>query len=175
MDDTLIVFYSYTGNSRRLAQMLSAQQGWPMGEVVELHPRSGGFTGFVRCIADSLLHLRPCVLYRGPQPSSFKTVVLVAPIWLQQLAGPMRSFLADKRSSIRQSAVFTTMGGRGASNGVAEIAHIPGKDPVLAEVATARDVEDGSCAAMVEAFGKSLRLPGDAPPVRSPIWSPEAG
>jgi hypothetical protein len=175
MSRTLVVFYSYTGNSRQLAKLLSAQHGWPVGEVFEQHPRSGGMTGFLRCVADSLFHLRPAVIYRGPDPADYKTVVLVSPVWLQQLCGPMRSFLRDKRDRIVRAAVFSTMGGRGASNAVAEIANILGRDPIVAEVATARDVEDGSCAAAAEAFGNSVALPGDATPARPAVWSPEAG
>lgn len=174
MDSILIVFYSYTGNSRRLAQLLAAQRGWPVGEVLERRPRSGAF-GYLRCAADSLLARRPAVKYEGPDPAGFATVVLVAPIWLGRLAGPMRSFVADKRESIRRAAVLTTMGSRGASNAVAEIARLLGKDPVLAEVVTARETEDGSCAAAVEAFGRALQAPADAPPVRPAMWSPEAG
>lgn len=174
MAGTLIVFYSYTGNSRRLAQLLAAQRDWPVGEVVEKHPRSSGMWGFLRCAADSLFHRRPSVSYQGPEIADFGTVVLVAPIWLGQLAGPMRSFAASNRAWIKRAAVLTTMGGRGASNAVAEIAQILGKDPVLTEVVTAREVGDGSCAAAVEAFGKALQVPADAPPVRPVTWSPEA-
>lgn len=174
MDSTLIVFYSFTGNARRLAQLLAAQRGWPVGEVIERRPRSGA-TGFLRCVADSLFARRPAVKYEGPDPADFATVVLIAPIWVGRLAGPMRSFVADKRQWIRRAAVLTTMGARGASNAVAEIARLLGRDPVLAEVVTARETEDGSCAAAVEAFGQALQAPADAQPVRPAMWSPEAG
>jgi flavodoxin len=30
MANALVVFYSYTGTSRKLAQLLAAQQGWPL-------------------------------------------------------------------------------------------------------------------------------------------------
>jgi hypothetical protein len=33
MDTVLVVTYSYTGISRSLAELMCAQQGWPMGEV----------------------------------------------------------------------------------------------------------------------------------------------
>jgi flavodoxin len=174
MSSTLVVVYSYTGNSRRLAQLLAAQRGWPMGEITEVKPRSG-VLGFFECVRDSLFHWRPAVKYKGPDPAGFTTVVLVAPIWLQQLAGPMRSFVAQERRSIKRVGVLTTMGARGSSNAAAEVAQILGKDPVLAEAVTAREVEDGGWAAAVEGFGKMLQLPGDTAPVRPAVWSPEAG
>jgi hypothetical protein len=171
---TLIIFYSLTGNSRRLAQLVSAQSGWPVGEIVEKRPRAASGWGFARCVLDSVFHRRPAVHYRGPEPGSFTSVVLIAPIWMEELAGPMRSFVANEKEHLRRIAVLTTMGGRGGSNAVAEIAALAGRDPVLSEAVTARAVADGSCAQGVEAFAKSVERSGPGEPVRPAMWSPVA-
>jgi len=171
MDSILVVFYSNTGNSRRLAQLLSTQKGWPTGEVVEQHPRSS----MLRSVLDSLLRRRPAVQYKGPDPTGFRTVVLVAPIWMYRLASPMRTFVHDWRKQLDRVAVLVTMGRRGGSNAAAEIGNILGHDPVLSEVVTARAIEDGSCAEAVNAFGDALVPPAGVPPVRPAVLSPEAG
>jgi hypothetical protein len=173
MDSTLVVAYSYTGNSRRLALLLCAQKGWPFGEVIEERPRAGGW-GTLRCMLDSLLRARPTVRYEGPEPADFRTVVLVAPIWVGQLAGPMRAFVNAYRDRLQRVALMITMGGQGASNAVAEVARILGRDPVLAEAVTARAVEDGSCAFAVNAFGTALLPPQPGVPLRAATLSPEA-
>jgi flavodoxin len=166
MPSTLIVFYSYTGNSRRLAQLLAAQQGWPVGEIIEVHPRSGNMMGNMRCALDSVLGRRPAVFYRGPELAGFETVVLVAPVWLQQLAGPMRSFVANESKHIGRAAVLLSMGAQGGANAIAEIASILGHDPLVSEVVTARQFEDGSCAQAVDAFGKAVSQARPGAPVR---------
>ena len=89
MDGILVVFYSYTGTSRRLVQLLCSQLGWPSGEIVEERTRSGA-SGTLRCMADSLLRRQPRIRYQGPDPRDFGTVVLVSPIWAYRLASPMR-------------------------------------------------------------------------------------
>jgi hypothetical protein len=170
MDSTLVVAYSYTGNSRRLAQLLCAQKGWPLGEVIEERPRAGAW-GTLRCILDSALRARPTVHYRGPEPADFRTVVLVAPIWVGQLAGPMRAFVNAYRDRLQRVALIVTMGGQGASNAVAEVARILGRDPVLTEAVTARAVEDGSCALAVNAFGTALLPPQSGVPLRVAMGS----
>ena len=175
MDRTLVVFYSYTGTSRRLVQLLCSQLGWPSGEVVEERARSGA-SGALRCVADSLLRRQPPIRYQGPDPADFGTVVLVSPIWAYRLASPMRSFVADRRDDLQQIAVLSVMGGSGAPNAVAEIGHLLGRAPLLAAAFTTREVEDGSCAGRLEAFGHALRACSrDSQPVRPASWSPLAG
>lgn len=48
-----------------------------------------------RRVLDSLLRRRPGIRYQGPDPADFRAVVLVSPIWMYRLAGPMRSFVVD--------------------------------------------------------------------------------
>lgn len=158
MDSILVVCYSYTGTARRLAQLLCSHHGWPLGEVVEEHPR-GGAAGTLRCVLDSLLRRHPAVRYEGPDPEDFHSVVLVSPIWMYRLAGPMRSFVAAHREALRRVAVILTMGSGGASNAVAEIAHVLGHAPILVGAFTSQEVEGGSGTARLLAFGDELVPP----------------
>ena len=92
MSEILVISYSNTGTSRRLAQMLCQQQGWPMAEISEVQPRCG-FSGQLSCLLDSWMRRRPPIFYMGPPPNEYDAVVLVAPVWSWRLAGPVRSFL----------------------------------------------------------------------------------
>ena len=156
MDSILVVCYSYTGVSRRAAQLLCSQEGWQLGTITDKHPR-----GTFRCILDSLLRRHPEVRYEGPDPGSFRTVVLISPIWMYRLAGPMRSFVSTHREALRRVAVISTMGSAGASNAVAEIAGLLGRPPVLSAAFTQRSLEDGSSTSDLLAFGERL-LPAAA-------------
>ena len=80
MSKILAVVYSYTGTSRRLAQLLVAQQQWPLGEVRDARPRSG-VAGASRCLLDSFFHRHPEIRYNGPNLNEFDAVVLISPIW----------------------------------------------------------------------------------------------
>ena len=95
MDSILVVFYSYTGVSRRAAQLIAAHYDWPMGEIRDARLRAG-FLGGLRCLLDSLFRRRPAIRYEGPDPAGFRTVILISPIWAYRMAGPMRSFLAER-------------------------------------------------------------------------------
>lgn len=153
---TLIVCYSNTGTSRRVADLLSGKFQWPRGEVSEARSRAGT-VGTLRCVMDSLLRRHPSIRYEGPDPRGFETVVLIAPIWLAELAGPMRSFVRDHAAGLKRVAVISVMGGQGATNAFAEIDRILGRPPILSTSFTARAVDDGSYASALEAFGGAVR------------------
>lgn len=155
MTKVLVVSYSYTGTSRRLAQLLRDQQGWEVAEIREARPRRGAL-GNLRCLLDSLLRRCPEIRYDGPLPRHFDTVVLVSPIWGQRLAGPMRSFVTRRRDHLPDVVVVSVMGGSGAPNAVAEIGLIIGRAPILDIALTMREINDGNCAERLRRFGTAV-------------------
>ena len=155
-DKTLIVCYSNTGTSRRVADLLSGKFQWPHGEVSEARSRAGT-AGTLRCVADSLFRRHPAIRYEGPDPRGFDTVVLIAPIWLSRLAGPMRTFVRDHASGLKQVAVISVMGGKGAAKAFTEIGRILGRLPILSTSFTARAVGDVSYSTGLEVFGRVVR------------------
>ena len=158
MDSILVVNYSYSGVSRRAAQLLASHHGWPLGTIEDRRPRIGA-SGTWRCVLDSLLDRRPRIRYSGPVPEEFRTVVLVSPIWVYRLAGPMRSFLHEHR--LRRVAVVVTMGSAGASNAFAEVRRLTGKNPIETLALTAREVDTGSGTTRLIEWGDRLQ-PGRA-------------
>ena len=153
---TLIVCYSNTGISRRVADLLSSKFKWPCGQVSEARSRTGA-AGMLRCVMDSLFKRHPAIRYEGPDPRGFETVVLIAPIWLAELAAPMRSFVRDHARGLKYVAVISVMGGQGATNAFAEIDRILGRPPILSTSFTARAVDDGSYSSALEVFGSAVR------------------
>ena len=172
MSKILVVVYSYTGTSRRLADLLCDEQGWPMAVITDARPRSGAL-GMWRCLLDSWLRRQPPINYAGLPPDGFDAVVLVAPIWASRLAGPMRTFVASRHESLPEIAVASVMGGSGAPNAIAEIGRLVGRAPILSTAFTTREVEDGGCTARLRAFGDGVRAAKAAAVTRPAIWSPQ--
>lgn len=173
-DRTLIVSYSNTGTSRRVAELLSSQFQWPRGEISELRSRTGA-AGILRCMADSLFRRHPVIRYEGADPQGFENVVLIAPIWMYRLAGPMRSFVRDHAPNLKRVAVISVMGGRGATNAFAEIDRILGRPPVLSTSFTAREVDDGSYSSSLSVFGGAVLNNGAKKEATRPVTlSPSA-
>ena len=121
---------------------------------------------------DSLLRRNPEIRYNGPDPGDFRTVVLIAPIWMYQLAGPMRSFLAREKNKLQRVAVIVTMNAAGASNAFGEVAALLGRSPIRTAAVTARSIEDGSGTGALLDFGAALQPGSTARPLpRQRAWS----
>lgn len=155
MSKVLVVVYSFAGASRRVAQLLSQQQGWQLAEIRTVRPRSG-VLGALRCLLDSLFGRCPEISYDGPLPRQFDAVVLVSPIWAQRLAGPMRSFVVRRRDHLPEVAMVSVMGARGAPKAVAEVGRIVGRTPFLSIAFTTREVDDRSFATRLQVFGTAV-------------------
>lgn len=152
MDSILVVCYSYTGRSRRAAQILCSRHGWPLAEILDTAPRTPG-----RCFLDSVLRRRPAIRYSGPDPADFHTVVLVAPVWVYRLAGPMRTFVARHRQALSRVAVVATMNAAGAKNVFDEVSRMLGHRPIGVAALTERELGDQSGSVKLFGFADGLQ------------------
>jgi hypothetical protein len=172
MRQVLVVVYSYTGTSRRVAQRLAAERGWPIGEVIDAKPRSG----WLRCVLDSVFRRRPAIRYAGPDPAGFDAVVLVSPIWVEGLAAPMRTFVVEQAVKLREFAVVSVMGSKGAPNAVAEIARLIGRPPLLHAAFKRLELDDDGVVARIGVFARAVERAQAAAPTSSPTaaWTTSA-
>lgn len=180
MARTVIASYSRTGTAGCVADQLQALTGWPCVKVVELKPRTG-LLGDLRCVLDSLLQRRPHYETCGADLAGCSHLVVIAPIWLGQLASPMRSLLHDvfdagRNPGVERVSFVAVMGGQGGFNAGDEIQAIVGKParPVLA--LQQLEVMNGSCIANLLAFKEQVlaEQSGGEKPVRAVWLSPEA-
>lgn len=174
MGKVLVVIYSLTGTSRRLAQQLCSQQSWPMGEVREARARRG-LSGIWKCLIDSWLRRTPEIAYSGPPPIAFDTVVLVSPIWIYRLAGPMRTFVSSRKSQLPDVAVISVMGGAGAAHAEAEVSDLLGRPLILGTAFTQKEVQDRRCSDRLKSFASALETAQELQTSpRSHVWKPQA-
>lgn len=158
MSDILVISYSNTGTSRRLAQMLCEQQGWPMAEIKEAHPRCG-LSGQLRCLLDSWLRRRPPICYVGPPPNEYDAVILVAPVWSWRLAGPVRSFVKLMNEQLPDLALISVSQGIDTKGVISELNSLLGYHPVLSATFTPDEIHNNkNCLDRLQFFGKATQL-----------------
>lgn len=157
MSEILVISYSNTGTSRRLAQMLCQQQGWPMAEISEVHPRCG-FSGQLNCLLDSWMRRRPSISYTGPPPNEYDAVVLVAPVWSWRLAGPVRSFVKLMNEQLPDIAMISVAESLETRSVISEISSLMGYCPVSNTTFTPDEINDGRCLERLQIFGKETEL-----------------
>ena len=77
---TLVVFYSRSGTTRRIAQTLSAALKCDLEEITEPRPRTG-FLGYIRSLLEARRKLPSDIAPKTHDVSSYDLVVIGTPVW----------------------------------------------------------------------------------------------
>ncbi|AZT89204.1 flavodoxin family protein [Caldicellulosiruptor changbaiensis] len=103
----LIVFYSLTGNSRKVAQALSKVLRCEIVEIKESSSRKSIF-GFLRSGYEAITKKIVPIEDIDKDFSKYDHVIVVSPIWAGNLPSPVRSFLKRYLVFIKNiSFIFT--------------------------------------------------------------------
>ncbi len=110
--DTLIVYYTRTGSNEGIAEYIQANIPHSQVAALTTEDDRSGFFGFITCMLDQWLDRDAPINDLSLKTSEKSVIVLCAPIWLQNLSSPARTFI--KQVDLKDKAVylFITYGGR---------------------------------------------------------------
>ena len=153
----VVVFFSYSGNSRRTAEHLAGVLEADLIEIVERKPRRRSVSGYWRGIFDSGFRRKPEILpTRSILPD--ERVILCAPIWVGRLCGPVRTWLSEQQSRITALVWVPHSGFLTAwPRAIEEIAAFIGHRPDAMMGIGARDVYSGNAEIKAAEFAARLR------------------
>ena len=155
MSRVLIVYYSRTGTVRRAAAQLRQITGWEIAEVRDHRPRAG-LGGDLRCVFDALFGRCAPYAYDGPAMGGFDRLVVLAPIWLDGLASPMRAWLRSADRPDRRVSLVCVMARHGAFRAADEVTTILGEAPEPVVALAQSEVLDGRCAAALASLAATI-------------------
>lgn len=128
MNKILVVYYSRSGNTGRVAREIAAELDADCEAIVD-HAERRGLRGYRRCTYEAWFG-RPAQIDRPVNPiAGYDLVIVGTPIWCLSLSSPVRAFLRLHRGDIDDVAFFCTMGGSGARRVFRQMALEVGKDP----------------------------------------------
>ena len=106
-----VVSYSYTGNNSRFAESLCEHLS---AELVRVQPKKQVTYGTITM--DLMLGRTPAVEPSPESLSRFDLLILVAPIWMGQVAFPLRAYLAALRKHPKPYCFLSISGGADSDN-----------------------------------------------------------
>jgi flavodoxin len=109
---TLVVFYSQSGNTRRVAQIIAQQLTADLEELVDRRARRGIF-GFLRSGRDAFRGRTTEIEPLRRQPSEYDLIVVGTPVWAARPAPAVRTFLQSHDLGGKKVALFCTMSSQG--------------------------------------------------------------
>lgn len=156
MSEILIVCYSLTGNTRRVATALRDQLHADLLEIEDAEPRKG-IVGVLRSVWETLAGRTPEIRVDPCDLAAYRLVVLSTPVWAFRPAPPLVSFLDRHEGDLPEVAFLCTLGGSGAISTFDRLAKITGKPPAATLAITDAHRKAREDTALVRGFGDTLK------------------
>lgn len=125
----LVVYYSRTGFTKKLADYIAKKIGASLEEVKDTVNRVGA-KGYLLAGRDATLRRLTKLEKPNHNLADFDMVIVGTPIWSWNMSTPIRTYLYEHKNQFKQAAFFCTMGANGDEKAFKEMGEIIGKKPI---------------------------------------------
>lgn len=156
MTRALVVYYSRTGYTRRIAEEIARALACDICPIEEEKARHG-LLGYLRSAYEAMTRKQPMIAELARDPRQYELVVVGTPIWGWGLSSPVRAFAARYRDRLGRVAFFCTMGGSGAEKAFGELQQAVGRVPVATLGLTDGEIDARTHTQKLDRFASALR------------------
>lgn len=156
MKKVLVVYYSRSGNTRRVAEAIAEACDADLAEIRERRSRRG-IAGWWRSVFEAVGHRRPPIEPIAANPHHYELVVVGSPVWASRMASPVRTWLAANGRALGRLGLFVTEGGSGGESAIARMAALCAAPPDACLVVKAPQLVTGGFRAAVADYVHRLR------------------
>ncbi|WP_051624313.1 flavodoxin family protein [Clostridium akagii] len=103
----LVVFYSKTSTTKKVAECISRELNCDIEEIVDLKKRTG-IIGYVKCLVDALLKRKTPIKACIYDPENYDIVVLGSPVWASHITPALKAYITKNNSKFKKIAYFCT-------------------------------------------------------------------
>jgi flavodoxin len=108
----LVVFYSRTGNTKKIAQDISNELNFDLEEIFDTKKRSG-ILGFIRAGWDAFKGNLTEIKDVEKDPGRYDLVIIGTPNWAKSMTPAIRTYIKQEKEKLDRTAFFCTEGGKG--------------------------------------------------------------
>ncbi len=155
MQKILVVYYSRSGKTQALAEVIASACGADLEALQDVKKRTG-FFGYWRSGREALKKQLAEIRDTVHDPADYDLVVLGTPVWAGSMSSPMRTYITRNHDAFRQIAVFCTMGGSGGDGTLAGMAALAGLDPLARLSVKEHEIKSGAAQDKAAAFVHDL-------------------
>lgn len=110
---TLVVYYSKSGNTRRVAEEIAKSLGGETEELLEIGAKRSGVLGFLFAGRDGMRGRPSKIEAPKRRPADYDLLFIGSPVWGWNLVPAVRSYLGAADLRGKPIAFFCTMGSNG--------------------------------------------------------------
>jgi len=138
---TLVVFYSRSGTTKRVAQEVAKALNADIDELIDKKSRKG-ILGFLRAGYDATRGKTTEIEFEK-DPYDYDLVIVGTPIWNGRVTPAIRTYLLWNREKIKNAAFFSTCAGR-PGKCPEQMEELWGKKPILRKVLIRKRLDEGT-------------------------------
>jgi flavodoxin len=138
----LLVFYSRTGRTKKIAELISTEINCEYEEIIDTKKRKGRFIGFVKsgfaATREKLTNNKEV----QKDPELYDVVILGTPIWNKRMTPAIRTYITENKNRFKSVAFFCTLGGIGGPETFESMAELCEKTPVSTLAITRKEIKN---------------------------------
>ena len=154
---SLVVYYSRTGNTRKIAEELADALECDVEEIVDTKKRSGPL-GFMRSGRDASSGKLTVLQDIINDPSQYDLLIIGTPMWGGHVSTPIRTYIHQNQANFNNVAFFCTAGGDNFEGAFNDMRELCGASPVSTLGVRAKEIKKGSFNSKLQEFIKAIQM-----------------
>ena len=138
----LVAFYSRTGITRKIAELLSTEMNCEYEEIIDTKKRKGRFIGFLKSGFAATREKLTIIKTIQKDPELYDVVILGTPIWNKRMTPAIRTYITENKNRFKSVAFFCTLGGRGGLETFESMTKLCEKTPVSTLAIIRKDIKN---------------------------------
>jgi len=147
----LVVYFSRTGNTKRVAERLAAALHADVDVILERRSRLG-IVGYLRSAIEATKGRLVDIASAGRAPMSYDLVIVGTPTWNASVASPVRTYLHKYAKQFHDVAFFCTYGGRGGERVIEQMREVACHDARATLILRDNEIDAASGARAIASF-----------------------
>ena len=152
----LVVFYSKSGRTKKVAEAISKILKCDKEEIFDIKSREG-IAGFLSAGTDANLRRLTAIKEIKNNPSLYDLVIIGTPIWSSNISTPIRTYLSLHKEGFKNVAFFCTRLGSDFKKVFDDMKNLSQKTPLALLKLTSREVKRDQYLQKVKEFIKNLK------------------
>lgn len=152
----LIVFYSRTGTTKKVAQAIHASLKCDIEEIVDKKSRIG-VMGYLKGGRDALRKKPTKIGAPFKNPSKYDLIIIGTPVWAHNMTPAIRTYISHNKDDFQKIAFFCTMGGSGAASTFKEMMKLCEKKPLAILYLSTKEVLSTDYTSKIKEFLNNIK------------------
>ncbi len=132
MSHILIIYYSWSGNTRKIARIIQKEVGGDMVEIIPENPYPSSYNATVEQAKKEIkMDYKPPIKTKIEDIEKYDIIFVGTPNWWSTIAPPVVTFLTQHNLSGKTIIPFITHGGGGQGRVVSDIKRLCPESKVL--------------------------------------------